>query len=260
MSEKRVIVWSAPRCLSSVFLRVISNSPGVKAYHELYSWAYHYGEERLSGRYNSQPIIPGFKFGDVKNTLDGPHRKGESVVLKDIAHRVLTRLDSIPSGYQHTFLIRNPTKSIVSLYKLGQRFPQDCNGDHLPSDNGGSQPMWKMYSYLVSHVTNGEPIIVVDADDLQRDPSGMFRKYCDAVGLDYDDSMLCWSAGDRPYYMDSCTDYDHWFQNVFESDGFKQSLSDHTTNLSTLPIKVQQTIEESMPYYKMLHDLRLRLE
>ena len=45
----------------------------------------------------------------------------ETVFVKDMAYYLLNRLDSpdyIPENYIHTFLLRDPKKSVYSLYKM----------------------------------------------------------------------------------------------------------------------------------------------
>ena len=41
--------------------------------------------------------------------------------VKDMAYYLVNRLDTpalLPEGYTHTFLIRDPKKSVYSLYKM----------------------------------------------------------------------------------------------------------------------------------------------
>ena len=58
---------------------------------------------------------------------------------------------------------------------------------------------------------------VVDAADLLRDPAGVLRRLCDALGIAFDPAMLRWPPGRRD------TDgvwAPHWYAAVERSTGF----------------------------------------
>jgi len=49
------------------------------------------------------------------------HIEFDTVFVKDMAYYLSKRLDTaayLPANYTHTFLVRDPSKSICSLYKM----------------------------------------------------------------------------------------------------------------------------------------------
>ncbi|XP_077987036.1 uncharacterized protein LOC144441354 [Glandiceps talaboti] len=182
MDRRNIIIWSSPRSLSSAFCRVITNSPEVKTYFEIYDEAYYFGEDRLSQLYGHIPIKPNCKFEDIKRRLDKETPPESHVVLKDMAHTVTSKLEYLPTGYQHTFLIRHPVKVFLSLYKVTKKSSINCDKP-WPSDFKNFKAFGELYDYVINKTVTDKQIVVVDADDIQRDPARMFEKYCHAVGL-----------------------------------------------------------------------------
>ncbi|XP_077998748.1 uncharacterized protein LOC144451719 [Glandiceps talaboti] len=259
MSQQRIIIWTTVRAMSTAIQRVLVNSPDVKAYQELYSDAFFHGADRIGKLRINTPVTPGFKFQEIKDKLESTDIKERYVVLKDFAEAVLPKLEYLPVGYTHTFLIRNPKKVLASLYKLGQKYPNEWESDLLDDHFSSAKALWELFQYLSSHVTQ-QPIIVIDADDVRNDPPIMFKKYCDAVGLHFDESMLHWEANTRPDFLSPF--WENWFTDIIKSDGFKKRSPGQPNvdvDVSVLPREFQEVIEESMPYYNKLYEIRLHL-
>ena len=88
---------------------------------------------------------------------------------------------------------------------------------------------------------------VVDSADIRRDPEGMLRKLCDAIGLPFDPAMLAWDAGPKPF---DGVWAPHWYGAVHRSTGFAGEEG-------PLPRISDPLIEEAMPHYERLCGLAL---
>ncbi|XP_077987034.1 uncharacterized protein LOC144441352 [Glandiceps talaboti] len=242
----------------------MANSPEVKTYFEIYFDAYYFGEDRRSQIYGHIPIKPSCKFEDVKQRLDKETPPENHVVLKDMAYTVTSKLEYLPTGYQHTFLIRHPVKVFLSVYNIAKKTP--INRDRTwPSDFTNFRAIGELYDYVINKTLTDRQIVIVDADDIQRDPARMFEKYCHAVGLCFNESMLHWDRNSIPEYMmvdDPYEDFECWYGDVLQSDGFKQNIpwNVNDADISVLPREFQIAMEESMPVYNMLWERRLPLD
>ena len=123
---KLVSLWSCPRSCSTVFERSISTLATTKLVScEPFQHAYYFGPERQSIRYAWQNIDHSSSYEAIaKFIVDqqkcdckkvvfikelGLHMKGRPEILEEFFHDV-----------KHSFLIRDPNKSIPSLYRASE--------------------------------------------------------------------------------------------------------------------------------------------
>ena len=144
-----------------------------------------------------------FRYGSVKQRLENSY--SQHVFVKDMGCGIgKDDLEFIPAGYRHTFLIRHPLRVLPSnraamfqqLSMLGALGGEAANENtfDLEHDDPYMTPglLFKDLYDVWQHVrenANSEPI-VIDADDLLTKPAEVLPKYCGAVGLPYDESLL----------------------------------------------------------------------
>jgi hypothetical protein len=121
-------------------------------------------------------------------------------------------------GFHFTFLIRHPSLSIPSLYKISTPPGSEITGWYgFHTDDTGYVELRKLFDYLKAakqvgpsiatldssdpklengnssdHRHNPVEICLIDAEDLLREPEKVCRAYCKSVGLSFDPSMLSW--------------------------------------------------------------------
>ena len=213
----RVFLWSAPRCLSSVFERSVRELKGVKVIYEPHQAAYYYGPERKTDSNNptTSEILPSATFQAADDILLEPYTGNKAVFCKNHAYFIAESCKDYTVGrfssWQHTFLIRNPYKSISSLYKACH----ECGfTDSLAT--GYFKELYDMYETV--RLVHPNPV-VVDADDLLADPRGIMQQYCYSTGLPFNEGMLTWTPGvvadwtTFRYYKDMawCSYDEFWF-------------------------------------------------
>ncbi len=89
----------------------------------------------------------------------------------------------------------------------------------------------------------------------------ILRLYCDAVGIDFQDSMVHWppmTAQHRAKFLE-WEEADHFMKAVFESTGIRKKSPTQLPDVETQPWEVQECIRENLPLYQTLYDQRLRL-
>ncbi|XP_070538880.1 uncharacterized protein [Ptychodera flava] len=252
----RAILWTAPRSMSTVFERSIRALGDIKVYHESYGKAAYFGEERCFPLFMNNQVQPGCKFSDVKEMLQGPAVGYRGVFMKDHAYRIAAtgRYDAIPEGFVHSFLIRQPIKSILSYYK-GFLKVYGSDISYLPGKLS-YRGMWDLYNYIRD--VKGQTSVIISVDDLLVDPVAIMKKYCEAVGFEFRESMLHWEPGP----VEGWSGNDTWYRTLSTSTGFLKPAELETfgsdENISDLPELVQETVLDSQHYYEEMYKLRMQ--
>ncbi|XP_014670149.1 PREDICTED: uncharacterized protein LOC106811124 [Priapulus caudatus] len=263
MEPPRILHWAVPRSLSTALLRSIMTSDDIEVKFEPFVSPYYFGEERISRRYDEDEEVVGdpskkqSTFVGVKNFLEGEmNETSKAVFVKDMAYAVVQRGDYdelLPEGYVHTFQIRHPARAIASMHKASTDIAH-TGWDHFDESEVG----YKELSMLFDHVTKelGQEAIVIDSEDLVRNPESILQQYCKLTGLTYVDTMLDWS--DCPVDESVFGAWLPWVTGVLKSTRFHPPSGRKDFDVASLPEPIQACIEDCMPYYNNLHAKRIR--
>ncbi len=214
----------------------------------------------------------------VKETLEADYPGKKIIFCKEQVKAIEDDFDRIPLGYHHTFLIRKPAKSYLSLRKLWtsdrklrasqEPFQLDITMQQLRRGKPyicDYEIMLKFMEYLDGR---GEKCTrtIIDADDLQNHPESILRQYCDAVGIPYDDRLLQWEAGDnivkKNWYVSNTVirgnKFANYYARAFASTKFLPVKESADSSTDALPPDVVRLCEKAEPYYKQLYEMRLR--
>ncbi len=138
----------------------------------------------------------------------------------------------------NVFLIRHPARVAAS-------FSAKYDNPTL-SDIGFVQQL-ELYDQLKEA---GETPVVIDSADIRRDPEGMLRALCKAIGLGWDPAMLSWPKGGHP---DDGVWAAHWYGAVHNSTGFAPAEG----QLPELTLDQAKLAEAALLYYEPLFAARL---
>ena len=259
----RVILWTAPRCLSSAFERSVRELKSVKVLYEPHLHSFYHGPERnvedpndperLEPKYASYT----YDFADEKMIAD--YDDYSAVFVKNMVHyvpreRVLKYMEGKFLDFKHSILIRNPCKAIPSQWKAVMR----CGFHHYDRDT--FLRLWELFDCARSM---GKDVTIIDSADLLNNPEGIMKKYCAETGLTYDDKMLNWSPGVVEDWAEHSKYYKEWHWNAMYSSGFDKTIpkdaSRYTENTSTesFPSDVEEEIKNAMAYYAILFEHRM---
>ena len=248
--ELRVVLWTAPRSVSSAFERSIRELNGVKVLFEPHQDPYYRGPERHFVNPND-PILLDATFESADEKLLQPYPDHKAVFVKNHAYFVEGRYKKYTEGkfsiLQHTFLIRDPLKAIVSQQKARKR-----SGFRLDPHDNGIKQLHDLFKTV--QLVQPNPV-VIDADDLLADPKGIMQQYCSVTGLPFDEGMLTWTPGvvsdwtRNPYYQE-------WHGNAMMSSGFMiMKLPDQTAEL---PKEIREAVEQALPFYEAMYAMRMK--
>jgi hypothetical protein len=167
-------------------------------FHEPFSVRYYYGATKRSSRYDEVRAD-----GDP-NAIIGMLETAAAerpVFVKDMAYHVVGLVDEVFLGrFVHSFLVRDPAWTIPSLAAVWPDFTDEEVGFHA-------------LGALAARV--GDPL-VIDSDELRRDPAGVTLHWCERVGLPFVPEALTWSPGMRPEWGL----WEEWHDEVARTTGF----------------------------------------
>lgn len=268
--SRRVILWTAPRTVSTAFERSVRTLPHCKVFHEPYGDAFYFGPDRRSKRFSNADtsVNPRSRttYDSATAMLLAEFPGMEAVFVKDMACYVEDVYEKLMlSGlrtFTHTFLIRRPDKAIHSLYKSGEAISEEYGA--FDPNEAGFRALHKIYDY-VKGVLGVSPVIV-DADDLLCAPNEMMETYCKAVGITYLPGMTEWEPGMVEDWREAGGGWlPDWYSEVAQSSGFKKRTREPERSLtpvipSGLPEVVSACIKESWPLYQEMYSDRLQLD
>ena len=241
MSEvKRIAMWSGPRNLSTAMMRsfssradcFVSDEPFYASYLKATGLDHPMRDEVMASQ--SQDA------DEVVRYILGPVPGGKTVwYQKHMSHHMV---DGFPLGWMdevtNVFLLRSPERVLAS-------YAQKRESVTLADIGFEGQAM--LFDRVAQRT--GTAPVVVDSDDIRRDPEGMLTALCAAVGLDWDPAMLNWPKG---AHAEDGVWGPHWYNAVYESTGF--SPPDET---GQLPGWLAEIADEARPFSERMKGFRL---
>jgi hypothetical protein len=157
-----------------------------------------------------------------------------AVFVKNMGHH-LQGFDFTPIlHYQNIFLIRDPAQMLVSYAKIRE----------LPTLNDiGLKFQAEVFTWLQSF---GKQPLVLDGNELRKNPSGVLSQLCSKLGIAFTENMLHWPAGPLP---EDGIWAKYWYKNVHKSSGFLPPDKPEVA----IPAAIESVYEEAIQYYQLLH-------
>ena len=242
MSEAiRMAMWSGPRNISTAMMRAWGNRRDTAVVDEPF-YAYYL---RASGKEHpgaDEVIATGeIDWRKVVAQLTGPIPSGKRIFFqKHMTHHLLPEVDRQWLGAMtNCFLIRDPREVIASYIKKREE-------PALP-DLGFMQQA-EIFDFV--HTRTSATPAIVDAKDVLENPIRMLRLLCEAVGVEFSQSMLSWLPGLRE------TDgvwAKHWYGEVARSTSFQP----YRPRRAEAPAHLQEIHEHCRECYERLYEYRL---
>jgi len=205
----RIAMWSGPRNISTAMMRSWGNRQDTFVIDEpFYPYYLHATGKNHPGA--DEVIAAGeTDWGKVVGRLTGPVPNGRRIFLqKQMTHHLMTGKDrEWLVAVTNCFLIRDPREVIASYVKKREQAALE--------DLGFVQQV-EIFDFVCAR-TDTVPA-VVDARDVLENPELTLRLLCDAVGVEFRESMLSWAPGVRE------TDgiwAKYWYSEVARSTSFR---------------------------------------
>ncbi|MEU3773479.1 sulfotransferase family protein [Streptomyces sp. NPDC032472] len=230
-------MWSAPRCRSTAFARMMTERGDRAVVHEPFSRVVDFGEVEVGGRVarNEQDVLAALRALATER----------SVFFKDTTdfhYPVLLADETFLSAATHTFIIREPAAAIASHHVLNPDLGRDEIGF-----------AWLYEIFTAVQTATGTTPVVIDSDDLLDRPAETVRAYCEAVGIPFLPDALSWEPGMRSEWQST----NKWHKSTSETSGFTRGKSGGAKAVEADPV-LRAYLDYHLPYYEKLRAVALR--
>lgn len=238
----RLAMWSGPRNISTAMMRSFGNrNDSVVCDEPFYAHYLHVTQKDHPGK--DEVIAAGeTDWRKVVAWLTGPIPDGKRLFYqKQMTHHLLPHIErDWLAKVTNCFLIRHPRDVLTSYIKIVPN-PSD-------EDTGFPQQL-EIFNWLRRH--GGTTPLVIDSVEILNEPRGTLGLLCDALGLDFQESMLSWAPGLRP------TDgvwAKHWYKEVETTTGFRP----YKPKPDQVPDSLSDLYDRCLASYETLYEYRLR--
>ena len=234
-----IAMWSGPRNISTAMMYCFGNRPDCIAWDEpFYAFSLvHHG--------NDHPMrdeIIAADESDWDSLVAKCTSPAERPVFyqKHMTHHMLKGWDRRwITGLTNAFLIRAPERVLTSYTKKWS--------DVTLRDIGFVEQL-EIFDMVADHLGHAPP--VVDAEDILADPRTTLTRLCAACGIPFDEAMLAWAPGPKPF---DGVWAPHWYNAVWASTGFGAPPPEPPP----LPSHLQKIADEARPLYERLKQYKL---
>ena len=240
-----LVLWAVPRSTSTAFEWMMRMRGDMTCFHEPFGEAWYQGEVPLWPRVQADSVrTPGLTLEGVWEKLREAVTRGP-VFSKDFPHYI-AHMWTEPrlALFNHSFLIRDPAKTLVSMFRHWPDFhPQEV----------GVVEQRELFDRIADRDGRAPPVL--DSDDLLADPTRMVESYCHAVGIRFMPGALRWEPGGRDEV--SWWDGGSFHENLRRSDGLKPQRS-RLVDIAQAPDRVRAAYEKIIAHYEYMHEYRLQ--
>lgn len=233
-SHTVVHLISGPRNISTALMYSFAQRPGCRVIDEPFYARYleltgidHPGRDKIL-QHESTHV------DDIIERIESrPEAYSETFVKNMGQHLIQMDLDFLMS-YTNAFLIRHPKKLISSFAEVIPR--------PTLSDIGIKR---QVEIFEVIHERTGRMPVVLDSDEVLKDPRSTLTEFCERLGVSFEPAMLSWPPGE---IHDPVPWAEYWYSGVLKSTGFQPPRSKDRE----LPERCRAVYREAMPYYETL--------
>ncbi|MCA0432788.1 MAG: sulfotransferase [Proteobacteria bacterium] len=234
-------MWSGPRNISTAMMYSFGNRADCEAWDEPF-----YGFS-LVHKGNDHPmrneIIASMEthWDKLVQNCTTPSAR-PLLYQKHMTHHMLEGYDrSFILKLTNAFLIRDPAKVLASYAVKWADVDLRAIGFIEQAE---------IFDMVAQKLGHAPPVI--DAEDVLADPRGVLGKLCAACNITFDEAMLKWPRGPKPFDGVWAA---HWYNAVWQSEGFAQQPEKKTA----LPPHLARIAEQAQPLYEKLKPHRLHV-
>ncbi|WP_169567883.1 HAD family hydrolase [Sneathiella limimaris] len=237
-------MWSGPRNISTAMMRSFGSRPDCQPVDEPF-YAYYLTETGLNHPMRAEILASQPEdWRQVSSDINAPLPDGKTLrYLKHMTQHMLPDIDlGAFASHKHCFLIRDPRLVIASF---------SAKYDQVTAEATGFHQQMRLFEYFDQQADH-KPVIV-EGEDIQKNPSGMLHALCSTLKLSFYPQMLEWEKGRKP---EDGVWAAHWYNAVEASTGF----APYQAREATLTPEQEKLARELEPIYLELKSRKLKLE
>ena len=225
---------SGPRNLSTALMYSFAQRDEMSVLDEPF-YGYYLSQTKERIQHPSEHVIVSTLENDQTQVINKINTLAlrSNVFVKGMAHHYNSHAPDFILGWENIILIRHPKKLLASFSKVIENPTVDDIGIKKASE---------IFTYLHEQ---GRTPIVIDSDELLKEPSIYLKKLCDLLDIPFTEKMLSWNKGGIP---EDGIWAEHWYRNVHNSEGFELQ----PTSSQPMPERLQAVLDEALPYYNIL--------
>jgi len=241
--NKILALWCHTRSLSTAFERMMMERKDFYIIHERFLYLYYYKENPQLILAQTQKLDPGTptEFNHIlKSIIEDSNKR--PVFFKDMCVHIHNSKGYYASKeflnlFVNSFLIRHPAPTILSHLK--------CN-PNMVFEEVGYDSQYQVFRILCE--INGTPPPLIDAYDLENNPIGIVKKYCNLVKIPFIPESLSWETKvPKEFQKGQKT----WHVDVVKSTGFEKSMENFDEGLKKND-RFLRYYEWSLPFYEAM--------
>ncbi|HWB25863.1 MAG TPA: hypothetical protein VG738_10310 [Chitinophagaceae bacterium] len=234
MTSTRICLWSSPRNISTAMMYSFAQRPDTVVFDEpLY--AHYLRVTGIEHPANAEILASQDNYADnvIRDLIMAGHGKPVAF-FKQMTHHLVDVNEDFLFDVSNIIFIRDP-KQILRSYS-------EVRAEVTMQDVGIEKQL-----YLFNKLTQGgHPPVVLDSNEILKNPPKVMAELCGALGIPFYEEMLHWPAGPRP---EDGVWAPHWYANVHKTTGFKKQVSSD----KPLPDYLWPLYEESKQYFNQLY-------
>lgn len=233
MTTKKICLWSSPRNISTAMMYSFRSRPDTIVFDEpLY--AHYLLRSGVEHPGNDEILASQEKDGEkvVREIILKEYGKPVTF-FKQMTHHLLEMDENFLSEVCNIIFIRDP-RQIISSYAIVR--------PDVTMQDIGIERQWQLFNSLINRKINP---VVLDSNEILRDPESVLKKLCGAIAIPFYTSMLHWEAGPK---KEDGVWAKYWYANVHKSTGFEKQK----TSNRALPKYLEPLYSESKKFYDQL--------
>ena len=239
-------LWAVPRSTSTAFEWMMRMRGDMSCWHEPFGEVWYQGESPDWPRLQPESVrTPGLTYQSRWAELLSDASRGP-VFIKDFPHFIHALWsDDFLGHFTHSFLIRDPARTVASMYKHWPEFDER---------ETGFADQRRLFDELTQRL--GTPPPVIDSDDLMADPPGIVAAWCHAVDIDWMPEALSWEPGARDEV--SWWDGGSFHESLRNSSGLEPQPRT-SVDISEAPAPIRELAAKLRPHYEHLRAHRIEV-
>ena len=232
---KIINLISGPRNVSTALMYSFAQNSSVKVLDEPF-YGYYLANANLKVTHpGSKEILKALPRSkkQVLAQIDGLSKTNKYVFIKGMAHHYLSKEPAHILPWNNVILIRHPEKLLASFSKVIK---------NPTLDDIGIKKAAELFTYLKNQ---GKTPLVIDSDQLLKNPEGYLQKICKTLDIPFTKDMLSWQKGG---IQEDGIWAQYWYGNVHNSTGFTVQK----TSNQEMPDSLQIILDQALIHYTIL--------